>query len=136
VEPIPFFLNPSNAEELLKDATVVVDATDNARTRYPVVFGNSFRFRYLINDTSARLSKPLVSGSSLRWEGQISVYNFKHKSSGEKGPCYRCIFPTPPSLNNTGACDQEGVIGPAPGIIGVMQVRITTAFHRSRQWKQ
>lgn len=75
--------------------------------------------RYLINDACAHLRIPLVSGSALRWEGQLTVYN----SQTPPGPCYRCLFPQPPALNNAGACDMQGVIGPAPGIIGTLQVK-------------
>ncbi|MEK7410520.1 MAG: ThiF family adenylyltransferase [Actinomycetota bacterium] len=57
---------------------IIVDASDNVATRY------------LVNDASIVCGKPLVSGSALRFEGQLSVYGY------EGGPCYRCLFPKPP----------------------------------------
>jgi molybdopterin/thiamine biosynthesis adenylyltransferase/rhodanese-related sulfurtransferase len=71
-------LGPDNVNALFKDADVVVDGCDN------------FNTRYLVNDAAWRLGKPNVSGSIFRFEGQVTVFK-----PGE-GPCYRCLFPTPP----------------------------------------
>ena len=59
--------------------------------------------------------KPLVSGSALRGEGQLTVYNYKG------GPCYRCIFPNPPPHSSVSACSDSGVVGMITGTIGVLQ---------------
>lgn len=59
--------------------------------------------------------KPLVSGSALRFEGQLTVYNF-----GD-GPCYRCLYPTPPPPEMVTNCSDGGVLGAVPGIIGTLQ---------------
>jgi sulfur-carrier protein adenylyltransferase/sulfurtransferase len=63
------------------------------------------------------LKIPLVFGSALRWEGQLSVFN-----TAVGGPCYRCIYPNPPEVNDTSSCELLGVVGIAPGIIGILQV--------------
>lgn len=80
IEIIPYKiqLDSSNALDIIKDYDVVLDCTDNVATRY------------LLNDACVMTKKPLVSGSALQLEGQLTVYNHN------KGPCYRCIFPTPP----------------------------------------
>ncbi|CBH17141.1 molybdopterin synthase sulphurylase protein,putative [Trypanosoma brucei gambiense DAL972] len=95
---------PANAEELVRGCDVVVDGSDNVATRY------------LINDAAARYRRPLVSGSALRWEGQLSVY-----CGGLSCPCYRCLFPTPPPASAVGSCNDTGVVGPVPGCIGCLQ---------------
>ena len=73
-------------------------------------------FRYLLNDACVILNKPLVSGSALRWEGQLTVYNLNG------GPTYRCLYPEPPPPSAVTNCSDGGVLGVVPGVIGVMQV--------------
>ncbi|KAK2567560.1 Adenylyltransferase and sulfurtransferase MOCS3 [Acropora cervicornis] len=63
--------------------------------------------QYLLNDACVLAGKPLVSGSALRFEGQLNVYNC------ENGPCYRCLFPNPPPPESVGNCSDSGVLGPA-----------------------
>lgn len=96
-------LTPANAERLLRDCDVVVDGTDNVAARY------------LVNDAAMRLRKPLVSGSAMGWDGQLSVYGYRD------GPCYRCLFPQPPPPATVGSCNDTGVVGPLPGMIGCLQ---------------
>ncbi|CCW60925.1 unnamed protein product [Phytomonas sp. EM1] len=103
VEGIQLRLSADNAERLLRDVDVVVDATDNAAARY------------LINDAAMRLRKPLVSGSAVRWDGQLSVYGYQN------APCYRCLFPQPPPAETVNSCSDVGVVGPVPGMIGCLQ---------------
>lgn len=86
-------LNSSNASEILSNYDVIVDATDNVATRY------------LLNDCSVLLKKPLVSGSALMLEGQLTVYNY------QDNPCYRCIFPQPPPPETVMNCGDGGVLG-------------------------
>ncbi|GAV85884.1 Rhodanese domain-containing protein/ThiF domain-containing protein/MoeZ_MoeB domain-containing protein [Cephalotus follicularis] len=93
----------SNALEILSQYDIVVDATDNAPSRY------------MINDCCVVLGKPLVSGAALGVEGQLTVYNYNG------GPCYRCLFPTPPPTTACQRCADSGVLGVVPGIIGCLQ---------------
>ncbi len=96
-------LTSSNAMKLLANYDVIVDGSDN------------FATRYLINDACVLLTKPNVHGSVLRFEGQASVF-----SSGE-GPCYRCLFREPPPPALVQNCEESGVLGVVPGLIGVVQ---------------
>ncbi|XP_027939468.1 adenylyltransferase and sulfurtransferase MOCS3 [Vigna unguiculata] len=96
-------LRTSNALEILSKYDIIVDATDNAPTRY------------LISDCCVVLGKPLVSGAALGMEGQLTVYNYKG------GPCYRCLFPLPPPRTACQSCAEGGVLGVVPGIIGCLQ---------------
>ncbi|EDO48528.1 predicted protein, partial [Nematostella vectensis] len=96
-------LNSVNALDIINKYDVIVDATDNVATRY------------LLNDACVLAKKPLVSGSALRLEGQLVVYNH------DNGPCYRCLFPTPPPPETVGNCSDNGVLGAVPGIIGTLQ---------------
>lgn len=95
---------PRNAVKLVKDYDVVLDCTDNVMSRY------------LISDACAVARVPLVSGSAIGLEGQLTVY-----CSSDETPCYRCIFPQPPPPSCVGSCDSAGVLGPVPGIIGTLQ---------------
>ncbi|XP_033203655.1 ubiquitin-like activating enzyme 4 [Bombus vancouverensis nearcticus] len=102
VTPYKIQLDSSNALDIIKSYDVVVDATDNVATRY------------LLNDACVLSNKPLVSGSALKFEGHLSVFNYN-------GPCYRCIFPKPPPPETVTNCGDGGVFGPAVGTIGVLQ---------------
>ncbi|UMM29852.1 hypothetical protein L5515_012002 [Caenorhabditis briggsae] len=97
-------LDSSNAMEIFKNYDIVCDCTDNVATRY------------LINDVCVLLNIPLVSGSALRWDGQLSVYHY-----GPDCPCYRCLFPSPPDPSSVTNCNEGGVLGPIVGTIGSMQ---------------
>ncbi|XP_009120036.1 adenylyltransferase and sulfurtransferase MOCS3 [Brassica rapa] len=96
-------LRTSNALEILSQYDIIVDATDNPPSRY------------MISDCCVLLGKPLVSGAALGMEGQLTVYN--HKG----GPCYRCLFPTPPPTTACQRCSDSGVLGVVPGAIGCLQ---------------
>ena len=69
----------------------------------------------MVNDACVIAQKPLVYGAIHKFEGQVSVFNYKN------GPTYRCLFPTPPLANSTPSCSEVGVIGILPGIIGAQQ---------------
>ena len=101
-------LLPKNAIDIIKNYEIIVDATDN------------FPTRYLINDACVILNKPFVYGSIDRFQGQVSVFNYKD-SDGINGPTYRCLFPAPPSPETAPNCSQSGVIGILPGIVGSLQ---------------
>jgi len=96
-------LGADNVVELLSDYDVIVDGTDN------------FPTRYLLNDASVRLGKPVVSASILSFDGQISTF------VPHEGPCYRCLYPTPPPPELAPSCGAAGVLGILPGIMGLLQ---------------
>jgi adenylyltransferase/sulfurtransferase len=104
VVPHETLLSSANAFEVLGGYDIVVDGTDN----FPV--------RYLVNDATQLLGKPLVYGSIFQWEGQASVF-----LPGQNNPCYRCLFPEPPPPGTVPSCAEGGVFGVLPGIIGSMQ---------------
>ena len=95
--PFPVRLTEENATEIISGFDLVIDGSDN------------FPTRYLANDVCVELNKPLIFGSILRFEGQVSVFNYKG------GPTYRCLFPEAEEGDN---CEVAGVIGILPGIIG------------------
>lgn len=96
-------LSSENALELFADCDVVVNGSDN------------FPTRYLVNDAAVLSGKPVVDGSVFQFDGQVTVYK-----PGE-GPCYRCLFPTPPPPGSVPSCQEAGVLGVLPGIIGSIQ---------------
>lgn len=97
-------LSAENAMNIIKNYDIVIDGTDNPMARY------------LLSDVCVLLKKPMVSGSALQWEGQLTVYNYD-----EDTPCYRCLFPKPPAPGTVTNCADGGVIGVVPGIIGNIQ---------------
>lgn len=96
-------LTAANAPEIIGRYDLVIDGSDNFGTRYAV------------NDSCAALGTPWVYGSVERFAGQVSVFGL-----GE-GPCYRCVFPEPPAPGSTPSCEQIGVLGAVPGIVGAWQ---------------
>ncbi len=96
-------LDASNILELLEPYDIVVDGADN------------FPTRYLLNDASVRLDKPVVSASILGFEGQISTF------VPHDGPCYRCLYPTPPPPELAPSCGANGVLGVMAGLMGLLQ---------------
>jgi len=97
-------VTPENAVKLFEQYDIILDGTDN----FPV--------RYLNNDAAFFAQRPLVHGSIYKFEGQISVFD-----SISGGPCYRCLFPEPPSAGSVPNCGEAGVIGALCGVIGSMQ---------------
>ncbi|MCM4166283.1 Shikimate dehydrogenase (NADP(+)) [Arenibacter antarcticus] len=97
------FINRDNALDIISKFDLVIDGSDN------------FSTRYLVNDACVILNKPFVSGAIQGFEGQLSVYNF------QGGPTYRCLFPNMPSPNEIPNCNDNGVLGVIPGIIGSLQ---------------
>ncbi len=91
------------AQEIFTEYDVVVDGSDN------------FPTKYLANDTCVLLGKPLVFGAVFQFDGQASVF------MPGQGPCYRCLFPTPPQPGTIPSCQEAGVLGVVPGIIGCIQ---------------
>jgi adenylyltransferase/sulfurtransferase len=101
-------LTSHNALDIIKDYDVVADGTDN------------FPTRYLVNDACVLLGKPNVYASIFQFEGQVSVFNYQ-QASGEYGPNYRDLYPTPPPPGLVPSCAEGGVLGVLPGIIGSLQ---------------
>lgn len=100
---ITFPLNAINAIEIIEKYDIIIDASDNPYTRY------------IINDACVLSNKPLISGSAIGYEGQITIYNYNN------GPCYRCLYPNPKISSSCSSCSDIGVYGPVPGIIGILQ---------------
>ena len=99
----PVVLTSENVLDVIRDYDIVVNGTDN------------FPTRYLVNDACVFMGKPLVDGSIFMFEGQATVFDAK------RGPCYRCLFPTPPPPGEVPSCQEAGVLGVLPGIIGSIQ---------------
>ena len=103
VETHPFRLEASNARELMSDYDVIIDGTDN------------FDTRYVVNDASVELRKPVVHGSIFRFEGMVSTF------LPFVGPCYQCLYPEQPPAGMAPSCSEAGVLGVLPGIVGNLQ---------------
>jgi molybdopterin/thiamine biosynthesis adenylyltransferase/rhodanese-related sulfurtransferase len=98
-------LSLENAEKIISNYDIVVDGTDN------------FDCKYIINDMCYKLKKSYIYGSIFKFEGQVSVFNPNEIDK----PCYRCLFPDKPPKDLIPNCQQVGVIGVLPGIIGSLQ---------------
>jgi adenylyltransferase/sulfurtransferase len=90
-------------DQLVQQADVVIDASDNYETRFA------------INRACVNRRVPLVSGAAIRFEGQLSVYN----AAVDGSPCYNCLYPKSGDEEET--CSENGVLAPVVGIIGSMQ---------------
>ncbi|MEO6230683.1 MAG: HesA/MoeB/ThiF family protein [Ferruginibacter sp.] len=95
-------LQQDNAANIISQFDIVVDGSDN------------FATRYLVNDTCVAVNKPLVYGTILKFDGQLAVFNYK----GSKN--LRDIYPDAPNPEDVPNCDENGVLGIVPGIIGAM----------------
>ncbi|KAI9796298.1 MAG: Urmylation protein [Piccolia ochrophora] len=104
-------LTAESACSILSEYDLVLDCTDHPTSRY------------LISDAAVLLGKPLVSASALRAEGQLMVLNNPPAPPGDHGggPCYRCVFPKPPSPESVMSCGEGGILGPVVGVMGVLQ---------------
>lgn len=105
-------LTTENALEIISNYDVVLDCTDN------------FESRYLINDACVLLNKPLVYAAVLKYEGQVTVFNFKNNQEIERIN-YRDLFPNPVDAVHSVSCNEAGVLGVLPGIMGVLQATET-----------
>jgi adenylyltransferase/sulfurtransferase len=97
-------LTRANALALVGGYDIVADGSDN------------FATRYLLNDACHLARRPLVSGSLLRFEGQIACFK-----PWTGGPCYRCLFPEAPPPDLIPRCEQAGILGAVAGVVGTMQ---------------
>ena len=92
-----------NVERIIAGYDVIVDGTD------------TFETRYLLNDAAVIANIPVVHASVFRFEGQLTVFK------PYDGPCYRCLYPTPPPPELAPGCSVAGVLGVVPGIMGLLQ---------------
>lgn len=106
IKAFPCMINEDNSLDLLKNYDVIMDCSDN------------FGTRYLLNDACAMLNKPLIFAAVSGWEGQIAV--FDNNEHGVRTN-YRDIFPNQPGNSEIPNCEENGVIGVLPGIMGTMQ---------------
>jgi sulfur-carrier protein adenylyltransferase/sulfurtransferase len=105
VKVVPFAerLTSDNVLRILEGFDLVLDGGDN------------FPTRYLLNDACVMLGKPNLHGSIFRFEGQVTTF------VPGQGPCYRCLYPSPPPPELAPSCAEAGVLGVLPGIIGLLQ---------------
>ena len=96
-------MTSENVLDLLAGYDVVVDGADN------------FPTRYLLNDAALKLGKPVIHASIFRFEGQVTTF------LPDDGPCYRCLYPDPPPPGMAPSCQEAGVLGVLPGIVGCLQ---------------
>ncbi len=107
INTYPFAITNQNALAIITEYDLVIDGTDN------------FSTKYLINDACVILGKPFVYGAVSRYEGQVSVFNLPDASGRSLN--YRDLFPVSPTAGEIQSCEEAGVLGVLPGIIGVMQ---------------
>jgi sulfur-carrier protein adenylyltransferase/sulfurtransferase len=96
-------LDSGNVMDVIAPYDVLLDGSDN------------FSTKYLINDASVLTNKPNVYGSIFRFDGQASTF------VPRQGPCYRCLFPEPTPAEMAPSCDEAGVLGVLPGVVGLVQ---------------
>ena len=96
-------LEAGNISKILEPYDLVIDGCDN------------FSTKYLVNDAAVLAGKTSVYGSIFRFEGQVSVF------TPGQGPCYRCLFPEPTPSEMAPSCDEAGVLGVLPGVVGLIQ---------------
>ena len=104
LELLPVRFTPENAMELVSRYDVVLDGCDN------------FPTRFLSNDACFFLKKPCVYGSIFRFDGQVTVF-----APHLGGPCYRCMLPSLPAPGSAPSCEEAGVLGVLPGVVGSLQ---------------
>jgi molybdopterin/thiamine biosynthesis adenylyltransferase/rhodanese-related sulfurtransferase len=96
-------LDSGNVMEVLSGYDVVIDGCDN------------FSTKYLVNDACVLLGKTDIYGSIFRFDGQVTVF------TPGRGPCYRCLYPEPTPAELAPSCDEAGVLGVLPGVVGLIQ---------------
>jgi sulfur-carrier protein adenylyltransferase/sulfurtransferase len=96
-------LTADNVARLIDGYDVILDGTD------------TFETRYVLNDAAVAAGIPVVHASVFRFEGQLTTF------VPYEGPCYRCLYPTPPPPELAPGCSVAGVLGVVPGILGLLQ---------------
>lgn len=113
-------ITPDNALRLVEPVDIVVDGSDN------------FATRYVVSDACEISGKPLVSGSILRFDGQVSLFwsapTAEHWPDGGRGPTYRDLYPEAPDAGEVPTCAEAGVLGVLPGVIGTLMAAETIKF--------
>lgn len=112
VVPYQERLTSANIERLFADYEVILDGTDN------------FPTRYLVNDASVWMGRPVAHGSIFRFDGQVTTFipeRAAKKLGMQAGPCYRCLYPEPPPPHLAPSCQEAGVLGILCGVIGTLQ---------------
>lgn len=115
IHTYPVRLTSENVLEIFQPYDMIVDGSDN------------FPTRYLVNDACVLLNKPLSHGAIFRFEGQVLTI------VPRKGPCYRCVFPTPPPPDLVPSCQETGVFGALAGVIGSIQATEVIHYLLGRQ---
>ncbi len=103
IDTLQIRLDEKQIAEVISNATVVLDATDN------------FSSRLAISDACLGASVPLVSGAAIKMSGQLSVYDYRQRG----GPCYRCLY-SEDMIDQT-SCHESGILGPVVGVMGTLQ---------------
>ena len=98
-------LTRMNINQIAKNFDLLIDGSDN------------FRTRFLVNDYCFKNKKILISGAISKFDGQVYTFNFNKKNS----PCLRCFIPKMPNNPDVDNCEYDGVLGPLAGIIGSIQ---------------
>jgi len=96
-------LDASNVLDIFKDYDVIISGSDN------------FSTAYLVNDAAVLLKKPVLYGSIFQFDGQMSTF------VPYQGPCFRCLYPEPAPADLAPSCDEAGVLGVLPGVVGLIQ---------------
>jgi len=109
-------LNP-DVNVVAHDEMLVADNVDRIIAGYDVILDgtDTFETRYILNDAAVAANIPVVHASVFRFEGQLTVFQ------PFEGPCYRCLYPTPPPPELAPGCSVAGVLGVVPGILGLLQ---------------
>jgi molybdopterin/thiamine biosynthesis adenylyltransferase/rhodanese-related sulfurtransferase len=103
VVPHEEMLTADNVERIIAGYDVILDGTD------------TFETRYILNDAAVKAGITVVHASVFRFEGQLTVF------TPYEGPCYRCLYPTPPPPELAPGCSVAGVLGVVPGTMGLLQ---------------
>lgn len=111
ISAYPVYISAENAVELITGHDVVIDCTDN------------FETRYMLGDVCMLMEIPLVFGAIYQYEGQVAVFNVRDESGIKT--TYRHLFPEPPGTLEVPDCNEAGVLGVLPGVIGILQATET-----------
>jgi sulfur-carrier protein adenylyltransferase/sulfurtransferase len=120
-------LNP-DVEVIAHDEMLVADNVERIIAGYDVILDgtDTFETRYILNDAAVAAGIPVIHASVFRFEGQLTTF------VPYEGPCYRCLYPTPPPPELAPGCSVAGVLGVVPGIMGLLQTNEASrcSWHR------
>ena len=109
IESFPIKCDETNADELISNYDIIVDCTDNLRSKF------------LIHDTCFKLKKKCIQASVYQYEGQLHVFDFTSPDCLSQKPCLRCLWDKNPEVTIAASCNGVGVLGPLLGVLGSMQ---------------